>query len=109
MRRFFFLSFAPAVLFNALSWWIIGAHTPASEAPFIIRYQWGSSADVFGAHSMLFAVPVLGLIILAINAMIAFSAFPKHPAYARCFAAVTALCEIVVAVYAWIITGVNAF
>lgn len=108
-RRLLPILLGIAFAINAASWILVYVSVPVSHGPFIIRYQWGSTGDLFGSRTALYAMSAIGLIIFIINAMITQTVSRQNRSYAIGIAAMTVVYQVVVLLYARMLVQVNVF
>jgi len=82
---------------------------PVSNAPFIIQYRMFGGGDVFGDRWALFIGPCTALIILVVNAMMAYAVFEKERSFSPMLLGMTAVYQALMLMYSFILIRVNTY
>ena len=103
------ISWAIAILFNLISWLLLYFFISAANFPFIIKYTVGSSADFWGTRLNLFLVPLLGLIILGLNAILSWVVRGRERDAQWLLLGTGVFCQLLVLLYALATIYVNTY
>ncbi len=98
-----------ALLINIVSWGLILFFVPGANFPFIVKYNVFVGKDIFDSKLSLFSLPTLGLIILAINGILALSLAKANKELSLMILGITCFFEVLIALYAWITIFINTY
>lgn len=96
-------------LVNLVSWVLILFFVPGANFPFIVKYNVFVGKDIFDSKLSLFSLPTLGLIILAINGILALSLAKANKELSLMILGITCFFEVLIALYAWITIFINTY
>jgi glucose uptake protein GlcU len=98
-----------ALAINLVSWGLILFFVPGANFPFIVKYNVFVGKDIFDSRLSLFSLPTLGLIILAINGILALSLAKANRELSLMILGMTCFFEVLIALYAWITIFINTY
>ena len=98
-----------ALAINLVSWGLILFFVPGANFPFIVKYNIFVGKDIFDSKLSLFSLPTLGLIILAINGILALSLAKANRELSLMILGMTCFFEILIVLYAWITIFINTY
>ena len=98
-----------ALFINLASWSLLYFRIPTANFPFIIKYTVGSSADFWGTRLNLFLVPLLGLIILGLNAILSWVVRERERDAQWLLLGTGVFCQLLVLLYALATIYVNTY
>lgn len=82
---------------------------PGANFPFIVKYNVFVGKDIFDSRLSLFSLPMLGLIILAINGILALSLAKANKELSLMVLGITCFFEVLIVLYAWITIFINTY
>lgn len=103
---FFFIL---ALLLNFLADGVIYFKIPAENFPFIVKYNIFLGKDLFGERLALFSLPILGLIILVVNAILALSLWSKEKRLAWLIGGISCSEALLILIYAIAASFINTY
>ncbi len=98
-----------AFLINLVSWGLILFFVPGANFPFIVKYNVFVGKDIFDSKLSLFSLPTLGLIIIAINGILALSLAKANKELSLMVLGATCFFEVLIVLYAWITIFINTY
>ncbi len=82
---------------------------PGANFPFIVKYNVFVGKDIFDSKLSLFSLPTLGLIIIAINGILALSLAKANKELSLMVLGATCFFEVLIVLYAWITIFINTY
>ncbi|MEW5805219.1 MAG: hypothetical protein AB1721_00600 [Patescibacteria group bacterium] len=101
--------FSLGLALNLLAWALIYFQVPEENFPFIVKYNIFLGKDLFGDKTALFSLPSLGLIILAINAILALALLSKEKTFAFLIGLINLFWQVFVLFYAFAAIFINTY
>lgn len=98
-----------ALLINLAAWGLILFFVPGANFPFIVKYNVFVGKDIFDSKLSLFSLPTLGLIILAVNGILALSLAKANKELSLTVLGMTCFFEVLIVLYAWITIFINTY
>ncbi len=108
-KQFFYVLLGLNVVMQIASLALVYFFIPASNAPFIIQYRMFGGGDVFGDRWALFIGPCTALIVLAVNAIMAYVVFAKERRFSLMLLGMTAVYQAFMLAYSLILIRVNTY
>ncbi len=108
-KQFFYVLLGLNVVMQIASLALVYFFISASNAPFIIQYRMFGGGDVFGDRWALFIGPCTALIVLAVNAIMAYVVFAKERRFSLMLLGMTAVYQAFMLAYSLILIRVNTY